>query len=58
MNTETRTTLNLPADLAKQVTAYWHTAQLRSQNEAIRELIRAGLDAKLPKLTKGSEKRR
>ncbi len=45
--TDYRTTLNLPADLVKAVDNYWHAEQLRSRNEAIRELLCLALDHKL-----------
>jgi metal-responsive CopG/Arc/MetJ family transcriptional regulator len=44
MNTEVRTTLNLPAEMAKQVDDYWYGQRLRSRNEAIRELLAYALD--------------
>jgi metal-responsive CopG/Arc/MetJ family transcriptional regulator len=44
--TEVRTTLNLPAEMAKAVDNYWHGEQLRSRNEAIRELLAYALDRK------------
>lgn len=47
MNSEVRTTLNLPAEMAKAVDNYWHGEQLRSRNEAIRELLAYALDRKL-----------
>jgi metal-responsive CopG/Arc/MetJ family transcriptional regulator len=49
MNTEVRTTLNLPASLAKLVDDYWHTKRLNSRNEAIRELLAYAVDKLLPK---------
>ena len=48
MTTDTRTTLNLPADMTRLIDAYWHTEQLRSRNAAIRELLAYALDAKRP----------
>ena len=52
INNEMRTTLNLPAEMNELIDNYWHSEQLRTRNEAIRELIRAGLDAKLAKPAK------
>ncbi len=43
MTTDTRTTLNLPADLARAVDDYWYAERLKSRNEAIRELLRRAL---------------
>jgi metal-responsive CopG/Arc/MetJ family transcriptional regulator len=39
MTTDVRTTLNLPAEIAAEIDNYWHGKQLRSRNEAIRELL-------------------
>jgi metal-responsive CopG/Arc/MetJ family transcriptional regulator len=47
MNTEVRTTLNLPAEMAKLIDDYWYGQRLRSRNEAIRELLAYALDRKL-----------
>ena len=44
MTTDTRTTLNLSADMTRAIDNYWHSEQLRSRNEAIRELLRKALD--------------
>jgi hypothetical protein len=44
---EDRTTLNLPAEIARAIDNYWHSEQLRSRNEAIRELLAYALDHKL-----------
>ena len=52
MTTDTRTTLNLPADMTRAIDNYWHSEQLRSRNEAIRELLAYALDAKLTKPAK------
>jgi metal-responsive CopG/Arc/MetJ family transcriptional regulator len=49
MTTDTRTTLNLPAEMTRAIDNYWHSEQLRSRNEAIRELLAYALDAKLAK---------
>ncbi len=46
MTTDTRTTLNLPADMTRLIDNYWHAEQLRSRNEAIRELLAYALDRK------------
>ena len=46
MTTDTRTTLNLPADMTRLIDNYWHAEQLRSRNEAIRELLRRALETK------------
>ena len=58
MTTDTRTTLNLPADMTRLIDNYWHSEQLRSRNEAIRELLAYALDAKLAKPAPRSENRR
>jgi metal-responsive CopG/Arc/MetJ family transcriptional regulator len=49
---EVRTTLILPADLAKAVDDYWHAERLNSRPDAIRELLAYALDAKLAKPAK------
>jgi metal-responsive CopG/Arc/MetJ family transcriptional regulator len=48
MNTEIRTTVNLPAELAERVDDYWHNNRLTSRNAAIRELLEAALAAQKP----------
>lgn len=50
--TDTRTTLNLPADLAETVDDYWHSERLSSRNEAIRELLFQALEAWMRKNAK------
>ncbi len=45
MTTDIRTTLNLPADLARAVDDYWYSERLKSRNEAIRALLRRALVA-------------
>ena len=47
MTTDTRTTLNLPAEMTRAIDNYWHAEQLRSRNEAIRELLVYALNQKL-----------
>ena len=44
---EDRTTLNLPAEMTRLIDNYWHAEQLRSRNEAIRELLAYALNQKL-----------
>jgi len=58
MNTEIRTTLNLPAELAELVDDYWHTQRLSSRNEAIRELLAYALGRKLGAAKPAKEKAR
>ena len=47
-----RTTLSVPSDVWQHIKAYRYEHRLMSNSEAIRELIRAGLDAKLAKPVK------
>ena len=51
---EVRTTLVLPADLAKAVDDYWHARRLSSRPDAIRELLAYALDAKLAEAREGA----
>ena len=44
MTTDTRTTLNLPAEMTRAIDNYWHAEQLRSRNEAIRKLLLLALE--------------
>jgi metal-responsive CopG/Arc/MetJ family transcriptional regulator len=46
-STDVRTTLNLSDEMARAIDNYWHSEQLRSRNEAIRELLAYALDRKL-----------
>ncbi|MFS0657336.1 ribbon-helix-helix domain-containing protein [Niallia alba] len=36
--------VTFPNELLEKIEEYWHTNQLKNRNEAIRELIRLGLE--------------
>jgi metal-responsive CopG/Arc/MetJ family transcriptional regulator len=42
--TDVRISLNLDAEMCRRVENWWHSHQLASRNDAIRDLIRRGLE--------------
>ena len=42
----TQVLVTFPIDLLKEVEKYWHLKSLKNRNEAIRELVKKGLESK------------
>lgn len=42
----TQVLVTFPNELLKEVEVYWHSKSLKNRNEAIRELVKKGLESK------------
>ncbi|KHF26824.1 putative nickel-responsive regulator [Anoxybacillus sp. BCO1] len=43
-NKNTQILVTFPNELVEQIEKYWHENQLKNRNEAIRELVKIGLE--------------